>query len=79
MAISDDFDPRTAGPSVQLALATYINVLVNGGYDGGAPAAEHDCRAHLKRLDCDDTYIESAIAHANKLGDEGRWRKEGIG
>lgn len=78
MTVSDAFDLRTAGPSVQLALATYINAVVNGGYDGGTPAAEHDCRARLKRLNCDDDYIEGAITHANKLGDEGRRKKEGI-
>lgn len=75
MTISGRFDSKTAPMQVQAALATYINVLVNGGYEGGSPAAEYACRAQLKQSGCEDDYIEQAIALANKLGDEG-WRKK---
>lgn len=75
MTISGRFDSKAAPMQVQVALATYINVLVNGGYEGGSPAAAYDCRAQLQQFGCEDDYIEQAIAHANKLGEEG-WRKK---
>ena len=75
VTISGKFDPQTASMQVQAALATYITVLVNGGEEGGVPAADYQCRSQLKLLDCDDEYIASAMAYADKLGDEG-WKKK---
>lgn len=62
------FDPKTAAPQVSAVLARYRNALVYGGVPGGIPAAEWDCKQQLRRLGCDEAYIQAATAYTWNIG-----------
>ncbi len=68
-----DFNHRE--PNVQVAMASLVNVWVNGGYEGGVPAAVFDFKGKLRQMGYGEQYIEDAAADCERIGNEG-WKKK---
>jgi hypothetical protein len=54
----------------QAVVSRYIHILLYGGESGGPSAAEWECKQELRRLGCNEAYINSATAYARKTGDD---------
>jgi hypothetical protein len=64
-------DPTTATREVRAVVSRYIHILLySGGVGGGPSGAEWDCKQELRRLGCNDAYIDSAAAYARNTGDD---------
>lgn len=65
------FDPATATREVRAVVSRYIHILLYGDSEGGSPSgAEGECRQALRRLGCNEAYIDSATAYARNTGDD---------
>jgi len=62
----ETYDPRSAAPQDQGAVATFISSLQYGTHPGGDSGAEADLRRSLQYLGRSEAYIASAVQYGRQ-------------